>query len=69
MSISIVRAFIKLREMLATHKDLAHKIEELEKKQKLQGENIAALNSILKELMEPEENELPPPNPIGFGKS
>jgi phage regulator Rha-like protein len=68
MSISIVRAFIKLREMLATHKDLAYKIEELEKKQKLQGENLAALNSIIKELMEPQENELPPPNPIGFGK-
>ena len=30
MSILIVRAFVKLRELLATHKDLAAKIEKLE---------------------------------------
>ena len=33
MSIFIVRAFIKMREVLATHTDLAHKIEEIERKQ------------------------------------
>jgi hypothetical protein len=31
-SIHVVRAFVKLREMLATHKDLARKLEEMEKK-------------------------------------
>jgi phage regulator Rha-like protein len=31
-SIQVVKAFIKLREILATHKDLAGKIEEIEKK-------------------------------------
>lgn len=31
-SLYVVRAFIKLREMLANHKDLARKLEELEKK-------------------------------------
>mgnify|MGYP001561686619 CR=1 FL=1 len=31
-SIHVVRAFVKLREMLATHKDLALKLEEMEKK-------------------------------------
>jgi len=34
MNISIIRAFIKLREMLATNKDLAQKIAELERGQK-----------------------------------
>lgn len=34
MSIVIVRAFIKLREMLATNKDLARKIDEIETAQK-----------------------------------
>jgi len=29
MNILIIRAFVKLREILATHKDLARKIEEL----------------------------------------
>jgi hypothetical protein len=30
MSILIIRAFVKLRELLATHKDVARKIEKLE---------------------------------------
>ena len=31
-NISIMRAFVKLRQLLATHKELARKLEELEKK-------------------------------------
>ena len=31
-SVYVVRAFIKLREMIATHKELSHKLAELEKK-------------------------------------
>jgi hypothetical protein len=31
-SIQVVRAFVRLRQILATHKDLAHKLEELERK-------------------------------------
>ena len=31
-SVHVVRAFVRLREVLATHKDLAHKLEELEKR-------------------------------------
>ena len=34
VNILIIRAFVKLREMLSTHKDLARKLEELERKQK-----------------------------------
>jgi len=37
MSILIIRAFVRLREILATHKDLARKIEDLEIKQQEQG--------------------------------
>ena len=32
MSVYVVRTFISLRQMLATHKDLARKLEEMEKK-------------------------------------
>ena len=32
VNIAIMRAFVKLREMLATHKDLAKKLDEMEKK-------------------------------------
>jgi len=30
MSLQVVRAFVRLREILATHKDLARRIEEME---------------------------------------
>lgn len=32
VSIQIVRVFVKLREILATHKDLRNKIEQMEKR-------------------------------------
>jgi len=32
VNIAIMRAFVHLRELLATHRDLARKIEELERK-------------------------------------
>lgn len=34
VDIAIMRAFVRIREVLATHKDLARKIEQLEAKQK-----------------------------------
>jgi hypothetical protein len=52
MNIFIMRAFVKLREMLATHADLAEKIGELEKKQKAHGGNLAELNFAVKKLIE-----------------
>ena len=63
MNILIVRAFIKLREMLATHKDLAHKIEQLERHQKEHGQQLAAIYSIVKRLIEIPSK---PRKPIGF---
>ena len=32
VSLYVVRAFVKLRELIASHKDLARKLDELEKK-------------------------------------
>jgi hypothetical protein len=32
MSVFVVRAFVKLREILATHNELAYKLAELERK-------------------------------------
>jgi hypothetical protein len=63
MNILIMRAFIKLREMLATHKELARKVEEIERQQKEHGSQLAAVYSIVKRLI-----EIPPkpPKPIGF---
>ena len=51
-NILIIRAFVKLREVLASHKDLADKIAALEKAQKQQGATIGdilvAVNMLIK---------------------
>lgn len=64
MSIFIVRAFIKMREVLATHTDLAHKIEEIERKQKEHGDQLSSVYSVVKRLINPPEG---PKKKIGFG--
>lgn len=63
MSIFIVRAFIKVREMLATHADLAQKIDEIERKQKEQGDQLSSVYSVVKQLINPPET---PKKKIGF---
>lgn len=40
MNVSTMRAFVRLRELMATHKDLSEKIEQLEKIQKRHGAQI-----------------------------
>jgi len=63
MSLFIIRAFVKLREMLATHKDLANKMEKLEMEQREQGEQLDVVYSIVKRLIdEPQKDK----EPIGF---
>jgi hypothetical protein len=47
MNILIIRAFVKLRELLATHKDLARKIEQVEASQRQQARTQAEHGSIL----------------------
>ena len=53
MNILIIRAFIALRNMLATHKDLARKMENLERQQAEHGEQLAAVYFIVKQLINP----------------
>ena len=52
MNILIIRAFVRLREMLATHKDLARRIKDLERQQKEHGRQLASIYSILKKLID-----------------
>ena len=49
-NIAIMRAFVHLREILATHKDLARKLEELEKKYDRQ---FAVVFDAIRQLMAP----------------
>jgi phage regulator Rha-like protein len=63
VNIQIMRAFVRLREVLATHKELARKLAELE--QRLQGhdEQILAIFEAIRQLMSPLE---PRRERIGF---
>jgi len=51
-SVRVVRVFIRLREILATHKDLARKLEELEKKYDAQ---FKVVFDAIRQLMAPPE--------------
>ena len=65
MSVFVVRVFVKLREMLSTHKELAHKLAELERKLQNHDESIRSLVVAIRQLMRPPEPE-PPKRRIGF---
>ena len=62
MSVYVVRAFIHLRELLASNTALARKLNELEGKLKNHDEAITAILSAIRELMNP-----PPPKRRGIG--
>jgi hypothetical protein len=53
MSVYVVRAFVQLRELLASNTALARKLNELEGKLKNHDEAIAAILSAIRELMNP----------------
>ncbi len=63
MSVFVVRAFVKLREMLSTHKELAHKLAVLERKLQNHDESIRSLVVAIRQFMAPPE---PKRRPIGF---
>ena len=64
MSILIARAFVKIRELLATNKDLADRVEKLEK---TQGQHTSIINILAEEIDKLNEPPpLPPKKRIGF---
>jgi hypothetical protein len=66
VNIEIMRAFTKLREMTAAHKDLARKIEDLERKFTEHDEQFLFVFDAIKQLMEEPSPESSPKGPIGF---
>jgi hypothetical protein len=63
VSVFVVRAFVKLREMLSTHKELAHKLADLERKLQNHDESIRSLVVVIRQLMATPESKK---RPIGF---
>jgi hypothetical protein len=62
ISVYVVRAFVQLREMVASKTALARKLNELDGKLKNHDEAITAILSAIRELMNP-----PPPKRRGIG--
>ena len=64
VNIAIMRVFVKLREILLTHKELAHELSELERKIEKHDVDIQSIFEAIRQLM------APPPEPqrrrIGF---
>jgi ORF6N domain len=63
VNIEIMRAFVRLREMLLNHKDLAHKLDALERKFESHDVHIRSLFEAIRQLMTPPE---PNKRKIGF---
>lgn len=63
VNVQIMRAFVKLKELLLTHKDLAIKLEALEKKYANHDEKIEKIFEAIRQLMIPPEE---PKRKIGF---
>jgi uncharacterized membrane protein len=68
VSVYVVRAFVQLREALASHRDLAKRLEELALRQDTFANNtrvqLKQVFEAIRELMEPPES--PKKRPIGF---
>jgi len=58
VNIAIMRAFVRLREILSTHKDLARKLADLERKLSQHDEKFTIVFEAIRQLM------TPPPAPV-----
>ncbi|MGH8546279.1 MAG: hypothetical protein ACREX3_22185 [Gammaproteobacteria bacterium] len=63
MNIEIMRAFVRLRQMISAHKKLSQKLAELERKVGTHDEQIQVIFDAIRQLMTPPD---PPKRKIGF---
>ena len=64
VSVFVVRAFVKMRQLVLTHKDLAVKLEQLERKVAGHDDSIRSLVAAIRQLMQPTDSK--PKRQIGF---
>lgn len=63
VNIAIMRTFVKLREILSTHKELAHKLSQLERKIEKHDKEIRTIFDAIRQLMAPPKK---PSRRVGF---
>ena len=66
VNIQIMRTFTKLREIMLSHKDLARKIEDLERKYTEHDKKFLLVFEAIKRLLQDKEEPLKPKEPFGF---
>ena len=57
VNIAVMRTFVKLREVVSTHKELAHKLAELERKIARHDEHIQGIFQAIRQLMIPPDTK------------
>jgi len=57
VNIAIMRVFVKLRETMATHKEFAHKLSDLEQRTEGHDEQIQAIFEAIRQLMLPPDKK------------
>jgi len=67
VNIEIMRAFVRMRQFVATHADLARKLAALEKKYETHDSQIKVIFDTIRELMTPITPEEEEKRVIGFG--
>lgn len=68
VNIAIMRTFVRLRQLLTTHEDLARRLDQLEWRQNEQGHQIEAVFETIQHLIEAPADE-EPKRRIGFPTS
>ena len=66
VNIAIMRAFVRIREALSTHKDLALEIEKLKHEQQKQGRQIQQVFVLIEKMLEPAPEPEPAKRRFGF---
>ncbi len=66
VNIAIIRTFVKLRQIISEHKELSHKLTELEHKFEKHDEDIIAIFNAIRQIMKDEEEK--PKKQWGFVK-
>lgn len=66
MSVHVVRAFVRMREMIAQNREVARKLAQLEQRLDGQDETIAEIVRAIRQLMAPPLADTKPRRKIGF---
>ena len=66
VNIQIMRVFVKLKEIMISHKDLARKIEKIERQFREHGKKFVIIFKVIKELLKGKEEPSKLKKPIGF---